>query len=98
LGGGGSASASSVRIAERGVRGFLTHAGICDADAGTRAAPRMTTLLDMPDGDCYTTSEHDGLIEMCKDLGDTVEAGEVLARVHDITRTGARPREYRARR
>lgn len=98
LGGGGSASASSVRIAERGVRGFLAHAGICDADAGARAAPRTTTLLDMPDGDCYTTSEHDGLLEMCKDLGDTVEAGEVLARVHDITRTGARPREYRTRR
>ena len=98
LGGGGSASASSVRIAERGVRGFLAHAGICDADASPRVAPRTTTLLDMPDGDCYTTSEHDGLIEMCKDLGDTVEAGEVLARVHDITRTGARPREYRARR
>jgi len=100
LGGGGSASASSVRIAERGVRGFLAYAGICDldADVAARATARTTTLLDMPDADCYTTSEHDGLIEMCKDLGDTVEAGELLARVHDATRTGARAREYRARR
>ena len=98
LGGGGSASASSVRIAERGVRGFLAYAGICDADGGAHGAPSTTTLLDMPDGQCYTTSEHDGLLEMCKDLGDTVEAGELLARIHDATRTGARAREYRARR
>lgn len=98
LGGGGGASASSVRIAECGVRGFLVNAGICVAADAAHAALRTTTLLDMPDGDCYTTSEHDGLLEMCKDLGDTVDAGEVLARIHDTTRTGARPREYRARR
>jgi N-alpha-acetyl-L-2,4-diaminobutyrate deacetylase len=52
----------------------------------------------MPDASCYTTSEHDGLLEMCKDLGDRVEAGDVLARVHDAMRTGRRPAEYRAKR
>ncbi|GLU31043.1 N(2)-acetyl-L-2,4-diaminobutanoate deacetylase DoeB [Trinickia caryophylli] len=98
LGGGGSATASSVRIAERGVRGFLANAGIGVRGRGADAIARTTTLLDMPDGDCYTTSEHEGLLEMCKDLGDTVEAGELIARIHDATRTGARAREYRARR
>ncbi|MEX3984696.1 N(2)-acetyl-L-2,4-diaminobutanoate deacetylase DoeB [Paraburkholderia sp. EG287A] len=99
LGGGGTSTAQSVAIADRGVRGFLAHAGVIERKAGERGVgPRTTTLLDMPDGTCYTTSEHRGMLEMCRDLGDTVEAGELLARVHDINRTGARPVEYRAQR
>ncbi|MBR8357342.1 N(2)-acetyl-L-2,4-diaminobutanoate deacetylase DoeB [Burkholderia vietnamiensis] len=102
LGGGGTSTAASVAIAERGVRGFLEHAGVLakrdDASAAVRAAPRTTTLLDMPDGSCFTTSEHRGLLEMCRDLGREVEAGDVLARVHDIDRTDIAPVEYVARR
>jgi N2-acetyl-L-2,4-diaminobutanoate deacetylase len=101
LGGGGTASVASVAVTERGVRGFLANAGVLaspvDEETGEKT-PRTTTLLDMPDGTCYTTSEHDGLLELCKDLGDRVEAGEVIARVHDMTRTGVPPVEYRARR
>ncbi len=59
---------------------------------------RTTTLLDMPDGTCYTTSEHCGLLEMCRHLGDFVQKGDVLARVYDATRTGAPAVEYVARR
>ncbi|MCY1466781.1 N-alpha-acetyl-L-2,4-diaminobutyric acid deacetylase [compost metagenome] len=35
---------------------------------------------------------------MCRDLGERVEAGEVIARVHDVQRTGTPPLEYRAKR
>ncbi|MCY1308161.1 N-alpha-acetyl-L-2,4-diaminobutyric acid deacetylase [compost metagenome] len=35
---------------------------------------------------------------MCRDLGERVEQGEVIARVHDVQRTGAPAVEYRARR
>jgi len=94
LGGGGSSSARSVAVAERGVRNLLVHAGIVEGDI----ALRPTVMLDMPDGDCFLTSEHDGLLEMCRDLGEEVSKGEVIARVHDIKRTGAAPVEYRARR
>ncbi|MBR0565561.1 N(2)-acetyl-L-2,4-diaminobutanoate deacetylase DoeB [Azoarcus sp. L1K30] len=94
LGGGGSATARSVDIADRGVRQFLVHAGICAGEI----EHRDTITLDMPDGDCYVTSLHDGLLEMCRDLGDPVERDEVVARVHDVTRTGQPPVEYRARR
>ena len=55
-------------------------------------------MLDMPDADCFVASEHGGLLEMCRDLGERVERGEVLARVHDVLRTGAAPVEYRAKR
>ncbi|MFX1765725.1 N(2)-acetyl-L-2,4-diaminobutanoate deacetylase DoeB [Paraburkholderia sp. A1RI-2L] len=101
LGGGGTATVQSVAIADRGVRGFLQHAGILATAADNATAPntgRTTTLLDMPDATCYTTSEHDGLLELCKDLGDMVENGEVIARIHDASRTGTAPVEYRARR
>jgi len=105
LGGGGTASVESVAVAVRGVQGFLACSGVLAANGryaaaalAAQATQRTTTLLDMPDGSCYTTSEHDGLLEMCKDLGDTVEAGDVIARVYDATRTGTAPVEYRARR
>lgn len=97
LGGGGTSTAASVAIAERGVYGFLAYAGVIDKEA-VKGEARTTTLLDMPVGSCYTTSEHAGLLEMCRDLGDIVKEGDVLARVYDITRSGAVPVEYRAKR
>lgn len=92
LGGGGSASAATVAIAERGVRNVLRHAGILAGEPESG----HSVLLDMPDERCFVTGEHDGLLEMCVDLGETVSAGDVIARVHDTARTGARPVEYRA--
>ncbi|MFT4064477.1 N(2)-acetyl-L-2,4-diaminobutanoate deacetylase DoeB [Paraburkholderia sp.] len=102
LGGGGTATVKSVAVAERGVRGFLQYARILQREEARNGmsddVSRTTTLLDMPDGTCYTTSEHDGLLELCKDLGEMVERDEVIARIYDATRTGAAPVEYRARR
>jgi len=94
LGGGGSSTARSVAIAERGVRNLLVHAGILEGEVQT--APSV--MLDMPGSDCFIASEHDGLLEMCRDLGDTVDQGEVIARVYDATRSGVAPVEYRAAR
>jgi len=93
LGGGGTTTVRSVAIAERGARNFLKHAGIL---AGT-LEPVPSVALDMPSGDCYVLSEHAGLIEPCVDLGQAVHASQILARVHDIQRTGATAVEYRAR-
>jgi N-alpha-acetyl-L-2,4-diaminobutyrate deacetylase len=104
LGGGGTATVQSVAVAEHGVHGFLQYAGVLKQRGTQRerdrepAALRTTTLLDMPDGTCFTTSEHDGLLELCKDLGEMVEHGEVIARIYDASRTGTLPVEYRARR
>nr|WP_294865861.1 N(2)-acetyl-L-2,4-diaminobutanoate deacetylase DoeB [uncultured Pseudogulbenkiania sp.] len=94
LGGGGSSSAASVAIAERGVRNFLIHADVLKGEV----APQPSIMLDMPNDDCFVTSLHDGLLEMCIDLGREVAAGEVIARVYDTTRTGVAPVEYRAKR
>ena len=94
LGGGGSSSARSVAIAERGVHNLLVHAGILEGEVHTRES----IMLDMPDASCFITSEHEGLLEMCRDLGDSVSKGEVIARIYDATRSGVAPMEYRAAR
>jgi N2-acetyl-L-2,4-diaminobutanoate deacetylase len=93
LGGGGTARAATVAIARRGTANLLRHAGIL---AGTPdRAP--TTWLDMPSGDCFAFAEDDGLIEPAVDLGAPVAAGDLLARIHPVTRTGLAPAEIRAR-
>ncbi len=94
LGGGGTATARSIGIARKGVRNFLIHAGIQVGEP--EIAPSVN--LDMPDGDCFVFSEHDGLIEPMADLGDVVEKGQVLARIWPVEHTGGDALEYRARR
>lgn len=93
LGGGGSASAHTIAIAKRGVGNILKHAGNLDGDP--EHGPSV--MLDMPDGDCFVTSDSVGLIEFRCDLGDRVAAGQVIARVHDIDRTGRPPVSYHAK-
>ena len=93
LGGGGTATASSIAIARRGVANLLKHAGIL---AGAlEVGP--TVNLDMPSGDCFTFSETEGMVEFLVDLGDPIRAGSTVARVYAIGRLGGAPVEYRAR-
>jgi N-alpha-acetyl-L-2,4-diaminobutyrate deacetylase len=92
LGGGGTATARSSAIAKKGLRNVLIHAGIL------RGAPAVesSTRLDMPSAECFTFSEHDGLVEPSVDLGQAVRKGDLLARVWTIDRTGLPAADYRA--
>ena len=81
-------------IAKKGLRNVLIHFGILQGEM--QIDPSVT--LDMPDGDCFLFSEHDGLFEIMVDLGDHVQKGDVVARVWSPDRTGQAPVEYRARR
>jgi len=92
LGGGGSASATTVAIAKRGILNLLKHAGILSGEP--ERAPSISLVT--PDHRSFVTSEHSGLLEMCVDLGSDVKNGEVIALVHDIERTGTQPVEYKA--
>ncbi len=60
-------------------------------------AVRESCNLEMPDQDCYVFSESTGLFEPCIDLGTAVKAGDLIARIHDVERTGAAPAEFRAK-
>ncbi|WP_438502771.1 N(2)-acetyl-L-2,4-diaminobutanoate deacetylase DoeB [Amaricoccus solimangrovi] len=95
LGGGGTARAATVAIAKRGTRNVLAHLGILSGEA--EPAPEPTRWLDMPSGDCFVLSEDEGLMEPMVDLGGAVAAGDVVARIHPVTRAGLAPVELRAR-
>jgi N-alpha-acetyl-L-2,4-diaminobutyrate deacetylase len=92
LGGGGSASATTIAIAKKGLRNVLIHAGIMKGELEIDP----TIRLDMPDGDCFIFSEGDGLLEMMVDLGEPVVKGDVIAKIWPIDRTGVEPVEYKA--
>lgn len=94
LGGGGSTTPESVRIAKKGVRNLLIHAGIWQ----TEPDYSPTVSLDMPDESCFIFSADNGMIEPMIDLGADVTTGDVVARVWKIDRTGDAPVPYRARR
>ncbi|MCY0093687.1 N(2)-acetyl-L-2,4-diaminobutanoate deacetylase DoeB [Hoeflea ulvae] len=93
IGGAGTATAASVKIAKRGVSNVLKAAGIL---AGP-VEPQPTQWLDMPDGDCFAIAEEGGLIELLVNLGDPVTKGAAIARIYPVSRTGAAPREIHAR-
>jgi len=93
LGGGGTATAKSARIAKTGVSNVLRAAGILK---GAVESAR-TTWLDMPDENCFSFAEDAGLIEPLFDLGDQVKKGEVVARIYPIGRTGVRPPDVAAK-
>ena len=90
LGGGGTATARSARIALAGARNVLRHAGIL---AGEPETPE-SRVLDMPDDDCFHFALADGMVEFTVDLGETVSRGERIARIWAADRTGVAPSEY----
>ena len=90
LAGGGTTSAYTVAIAKKGIRNILRHAGITKGEMEVDE----TLSLDMPDECCYVFSETSGLVEHCVDLGDEVKKGQLVAKVHNIERTGTNPVEY----
>jgi N2-acetyl-L-2,4-diaminobutanoate deacetylase len=92
LAGGGSTTAYTVDIAKKGIRNILRHAGITKGELEVGE----TLNLDMPDQRCYVFSETTGLVEHCVDLGDKVKTGQLVAKVHNIERTGTDPEKYYA--
>ena len=93
LGGGGSASATTVKIAKRGISNVLMHAGILSGEPERGSSVNLDTMSP----ECFITSEHSGLIEMCNDLGVEVKEGDLIAVIHDAERTGSAPVEYRSK-
>ena len=93
LGGGGSSSARSNAIAKRGIRNVLIHSGIMKG----KVKEATSIMLNMPSSDCFVFSEHDGLFEICADLGAEIRKDQVIAKIWPLDRTGVAPIEYRAK-
>ena len=94
LGGGGTATAHSIKIARKGLHNVLIHMGIL---AGEMII-EPTIMLTMPDDECYLFAEDEGLFEMLIDLGKMVRKGDAIARIWSKHRTGIAPTTYHAKR
>ena len=95
LGGGGTTSAHTIATAKHGVHNLLVHAGILQKDP--IESTESCYKLDMQQDNAYVFSEHNGLLEPCVDLGDSVQTGDLLARVYSTERSGSEPVEYRVK-
>lgn len=96
LGGGGTSTPQTMLLADRGVRNFLKFAGITKGELEPADEPALQ--LDMPDATCYVQSVHHGILELALSVGDRVQKGDLVARVHTFERTGNPAVEYRAER
>lgn len=94
LSGGGTVTAKTAAIAKKGARNLLIHAGILKGVM----EQTPTVNLDMPDGDCFTFAEENGMIEPLMDLGEPVDKGQVIVRLWPLDRTGVPPTEVTAKR
>ena len=94
LGGGGGATAQSVKIAKKGLRNVLIHAGILAGEM--QIDP--TVDLRMPGNDCFIFSPDEGAYEPLIELGECVDQGDVIARIWPMNRTGHAPTPLRAAR
>jgi len=84
ISGGGTATARSARIAHKGVRNVLKHAGILEGELDL--APSVS--IDTTAVGCYHFADLTGLMEPLVDLGEMVEEGEPLMRIWLTTVTG----------
>ncbi len=94
LGGQGTATPYTTGIARKGVRNLLIHAGILAGEL--EIAP--TRHLSQPDDACFHFTDEGGLLEFLIALGDPVRAGDPVARIWPMGRTGAEPRMVQAQR
>jgi len=94
LSGGGTITAETARIALKGARNLLSHAGILNE----KIQLEPTRILDMPDAECFAFAETEGMIEPMVDLGESVRKGEPLARIWPLDRTGVQPETVLAKR
>jgi N-alpha-acetyl-L-2,4-diaminobutyrate deacetylase len=95
LGGGGTTTPRSIAIAKRGVDNFLIHSGIMRGEL--LACDEEIVELDMADSNCYLFAQHAGLLEPSVSLGDIVQQGDLMAKIHTTERTGVLPIEYYAK-
>ncbi len=86
LGGGGAVPAATHRLAYEGLVNVLRHLGVLEGDVRTRGGAGLppTTLLRATDPEDYLMAPATGLAEHLIELGEGVEKGQVVARIHRL--------------
>jgi predicted deacylase len=94
LGGGGHATAETHRITRDGLRNVLRHFGVLAGEARTREDAMLLQAVELDD---YLLAPSAGLFEVVVDLGQRVEVGDVVGRIHDIGHPDREPDVVRAK-
>lgn len=97
---GESVSRVGVLHAYEGIKNVLRYYAILDGDV-TKIAPDRPTpprLVEAANLKDYVPCPKNGIWEPCVDLGDDVEQGELLGRLHDFADHASAPLELRAHR
>lgn len=98
LGGGGHVTAAIHRLARSGLTNVLRRFEVIEGEATTRASlglpePRLLMATDVDD---YVLAPESGLFETLVDLGQTVEPGDLVGRIHFLERPDRAPEPVRA--
>lgn len=92
LGGGGSANARNIEIAQTGCRNVLVQHGVLS----TELVLRSTRMLEVTSDKNYLMAPSSGLLDLCKDAGDEVYMGSPIARIISPGCTGTLPTVLKA--
>lgn len=84
VGGGGSLAPDSAKIMAQGVDNLLKHFGLIEGQPQTREQRGLTPMkiMEIPDASYYHAAMWAGIYESFHELGDFVEAGELLGQIH----------------
>jgi N-alpha-acetyl-L-2,4-diaminobutyrate deacetylase len=93
LGGGEGVSASIHRMASAGLRNVLIHLGVLRGAPQTRVGlgKPPTRLVQATHRDDYLLAPESGIFEVCAELGQTIDAGELVGQVHFLERPDRSP-------
>ncbi len=81
LGGGAQVDRLHLHLIEAGLRRYLRHVGACP-HIDTKPAASAPRFLQVDDDAQYVYARSAGVFEPVADLGDTVDAGQLAARIH----------------
>ena len=84
LGGGGHVAASTHRLASSGLANVLRHFGVLAGEVEPPAS--LATILMATELDDYLLAPESGLWETLVDLGELVESGQPIGRIHNLER------------
>jgi N-alpha-acetyl-L-2,4-diaminobutyrate deacetylase len=82
LGGGGFVSQKTLSIAENGIRNILRHFEILPNNE--KSVPE-TRFMETPEKGSYLMSPNEGLYEPLIELGEQVNKGQLIGRLHSLT-------------
>jgi uncharacterized protein len=91
LGGAGTVSLETLKVARTGVRNTLAHFGLIEPDA--RAERAETRLMEVAGPEYYVHAPCSGLFEPAFELGDEVAAGQPAGWIHFVDDPATAPVE-----